>query len=259
MAKVILDICDKHDIPYVIMGGTLLGAVRHQGFIPWDDDLDLGMKRSDYQRFLEVAQEELEPPYSLHHYQTDENYIYPYIRIQDSRYALRREHTRNQTVQQLWVDIFPLDGVPENPLKRWYWEKTLYVLRGLRNLSCFDELVNVNKSYTGLKKHIVALGMKTNVQKYLNTTAILKRIDKFLMSWNLEDNPSIGNPMGGHWFKEVYPKDYYAETVELPFEDCYLKAPKDYEKILVQMYGDYQQLPPESDRNWHGTSLVKED
>lgn len=259
MAKMIIAICEKYDLEYFMMGGTLLGAKRHEGFIPWDDDLDIGLKRRDYETFMAVAESELSAPYSIHHHRNDKDYIYPYIRIQNDRISLRRENTRSKTIQKLWVDIFPLDGVPSSGFQRWRWEKTLYILRGLRNLSCFDELVNINKEYKGLKKVIVTLGLKTNIQKFLNTNAILYRLDNFLKKWSLEEESYIGNPMGGHWFKEVYPKSYYERTVLMTFEGVEMSAPVDYEKILVQMYGDYMQLPKEEDRNWHGTSLVRDE
>lgn len=259
MTQLIIAICEKYDLDYFMMGGTLLGAKRHGGFIPWDDDLDIGLKRDDYERFMEVAEKELEAPYSIHHHKNDPKHIYPYIRIENSTIALRRENTKNKTIQKLWVDVFPLDGVPAGGFKRFRWEKTLYVLRGLRNLSCFDQLVNVNKSYVGIKKIIVSLALRTNVQTWFNTNKILYRIDNFLKSYAIDKYPEIGNPMGGHWFKEVYPKSYYETSVPMDFEGVPMKAPVEYEKILIQMYGNYNQLPKEEERNWHGTSIVTEE
>lgn len=258
MANIIVNICQKYNLEYYIMGGTLLGAIRHQGFIPWDDDLDIGMKRSDYEKFMKIAEYELSAPYSIHHYKNDSSYIYPYIRIQNDSISLRRDNTKNKTVQNLWVDIFPLDGVPQGKVQRFAWEKTLYILRGLRNVSCFDELVNINKEYSGLKKLVVELAQRYNIQKFFNTNRILAKIDNYLKSWSLEDNSYIGNPMGGHWFKEVYPKEYYLKTVPVIFEGIELSAPIEYKKVLEKMYGDYMLLPKEEDRNWHGTSLIKE-
>jgi lipopolysaccharide cholinephosphotransferase len=155
------------------------------------------------------------------------------------------------------VDIFPLDGVPTGKVGNFVWKKKLTALRGLRNLSCFDELVNVNRSFPGVKGLIFKLGMDTNIQKYINTNKTLKSIDKYLAGYPLSKNNLIGNPMGGWWFKEIYPKNYYEKNVFLPFEDINISCPKEYKKILTQMYGDYMTPPPEEDRNQHGTSLVK--
>lgn len=257
MAKQVLAICEKHHIEVFALGGTLLGAVRHQGFIPWDDDLDLGMKRDEYERFLKVAPKELEEPYSLHTCYNDKSFLYSYIRIQNSDYGLCREYTKNKTVQDLWVDIFPLDGVPESGVRRKVWEGNLTVLRGLRNLSCFDELVNVHREFSGLKGLIYQLGMNTGVQNFLSTNLILKFIDRFLKSFKVTGESCIGNPMGGHWFHEVFPREVYDGVTYLPFEDIELPCPTGYRNILETMYGDYMELPPEDQRNWHGTSLVR--
>lgn len=257
MAKQILAICEKHDIEVFALGGTLLGAVRHQGFIPWDDDLDLGMKREDYERFLRIAPDELSAPLSLHTCYNDKDFLYPYIRVQNSDYGLQRDYTTNKTVQDLWVDIFPLDGVPAGGWRRKAWEGALTALRGLRNLSAFDALVNVQRSFSGLKGLIFTMGQKTGIQKLLPTIPILKAIDFVLKSKTVAGEECIGNPMGGHWFKEVFPKNVYDDVVFLPFEDIELPCPSGYETILRTMYGDYMELPPENMRNWHGTTLVR--
>lgn len=257
MAKQVLAICEKHDIEVFALGGTLLGAVRHQGFIPWDDDLDLGMKREEYERFLKVAPAELEDPYSLHTCYNDKGFLYPYIRIQNREYGLCREFTKNKTVQDLWVDIFPLDGVPERGGRRKGWELCLTALRGLRNLSCFDELVNVNREFRGVKGLIYKLGMNTGVQKLIPTNLVLKGIDRFLKHFKVAGESCIGNPMGGHWFHEVFPTEVYDGVVPMTFEDIELPCPTGYVEILTTMYGDYMALPPEDQRNWHGTSLVR--
>lgn len=256
MFKEFARICKKYGLTYYAMGGTLLGAVRHEGFIPWDDDLDVGLEREDYEKFLKAAEKELSAPFSIVHIHNDEKYIYPYARIENSDIKLRREFTKNKTVQSLWVDIFPLDGAPSGGVKRFFWEKHLFVLRGLRNLSCFDELVNITKEYHGIKKIMVQAGMKTNIGNLLNTHKLLLKLDKYLKKWKLTDNPCIGNPMGSAWFKEVYPKEYYESVVELKFEDTTISCPVAYKKVLTQMYGDYMTPPKEQDRNSHGTSVA---
>ena len=256
MLKEINKICERHNLTYYALGGTLLGAVRHNGFIPWDDDLDIGFKRDEYEAFWTYAEKELPSPLKAVYLKNDLDYIYAYGRITNPNIRLYRDLTKNRTVQDLWVDIFPLDIIPERGFQRFVWEKEFYILRGIRNVSCFSEIVDTTKRYHGLKKFIVYLAMNCKIEKLFNTHKAITRLDKFLTSWASKKDRCIGNPLGSWWYKEIFQKEYYDECIKLPFEDIELTCPKEYDAILTQMYGDYMTPPPEDNRNKHGTSLA---
>ena len=107
-------ICRKHGIRYFAFWGTLLGAVRHQGFIPWDDDIDIGMPRDDYEKFITYARKELQSPYELKTFDTDENYQQYIIRIINNQVEISRNDALTNRNDNIWIDIFPLDGMPNN-------------------------------------------------------------------------------------------------------------------------------------------------
>ncbi len=256
MLKEIDKICQRHNLTYFALGGTLLGAVRHHGFIPWDDDLDIAFKRADYELFMKTAEEELPAPYRVINHKNDPDHIYAYGRVIDPRVKLIREKTRNQTIQSLWVDVFPLDTAPGYGLKKILWEKEFYILRGLRNLACFSELVNLDKEYHGLKKFIVNLALKTNIEDRFDIHKSVLRLDRFLVSKSENNDTRIGNPLGAWWYKELFPKQWFEDVTRLPFEDIKINCPKEYDAVLTQMYGDYMTPPPVSERKGHGASIL---
>ena len=114
-------ICDKHNIHYTPIGGTLLGTIRHKGFIPWDDDIDVGMLREEYNKFLEVAKDELRPEFFLQTYETDPNYPKALARlcVNGTRYMLKWEKDAD-IHHGVFTDIFPYDNSPNDKLQQMY-------------------------------------------------------------------------------------------------------------------------------------------
>ena len=145
MLKKVKEICNKNHITYFLSGGTLLGAVRHGGFIPWDDDVDIAMPRPDYERFLKAAEQEFEYPYEILTPDKDSSYLFPFAKIIDKRAKVKTTSRKNEQVWNVWVDIFPLDSMPKNKIHFTLRKYHILYRRMMFMFSCFDDMVSVNK------------------------------------------------------------------------------------------------------------------
>ena len=136
--KQFLEICEKHALTYYMLGGTLLGAVRHKGFIPWDDDIDIGMPRPDYEKFLKLATYDLKPPYQLHTlFQNRGEYNYYYARVENPETRVLRKMAIEDVHIPAWIDVFPLDGVPNDAHNRDKWIRKCSVRKAFLTHSSF--------------------------------------------------------------------------------------------------------------------------
>ena len=133
-------ICDKHKLNYFIAAGTLLGSVRHGGFIPWDDDVDIGMYRGDYESFIQIAEYELNYPYKIHTFTNCHNHHYLFAHMIDERYTVRRLGSMDERIENVWIDIFPYDGLPKGMLKSSIVYLRLLFYRFCYHMAYFDKI-----------------------------------------------------------------------------------------------------------------------
>lgn len=252
-------VCEQLDMPYYLMGGTLLGAVRHKGFIPWDDDVDVALTRPDYERFLREAGALLPPEYRLSTFENDPEHTRYLTRIEWDTVKVLETGFEQAHVNSAWIDIFPLDGMPDNALRRRFHGLHLLALRALLQFSQFDTMVNLKlKNRPWYESVLVWFGAKTHFGRHLDTKKQLRKIDRSLKKYDYARCSYLVNFMGAYKLKEMFPKSCYGNGGWYEFEGMRLHGPADYDTILTQMYGDYMAPPPEDQRNKHETKVVDE-
>lgn len=251
IVKQVIEICAKYNLKHYMLGGTMLGAIRHKGFIPWDDDIDLGMPREDYERFLEVAQLELEPNLKLVNYKTDPNYHYYITRILDTETKVEEERIGNENrYTNASIDIFPIDGTPNNSfLRRIYFFRVLYH-RALMSL-CYKDSIDRRRPRGKAERLLLWVMERMPIEKLTTPYKQKEKIDKLLRKQKVEGAEYIGNIMGAYRTKEIVPSYFYGEGKMYQFEDIELRGMDKFDEYLTWTYGDYMKLPPEDKRKTH--------
>lgn len=251
IVKEVVRICDAHGFRYFMLGGTMLGAIRHKGFIPWDDDIDLGMPRDDYEAFLQVAPNELAEHLKVVNYRNDPNYMYYITRIQDTDTKVVEERIGNDNkYTHASIDIFPIDGTPNNPLlRKLYFFRVLYH-RALMSL-CYKDSIDRKRKRSKKEQLLLWVMEHIPVEKLTTPYKQKCKIDKLLRKQKVAGSKYIGNIMGAYRTREIVPAEFYGEGAYYPFEDIQLRGMAMADEYLTHTYGDYMQLPPEDQRKTH--------
>lgn len=254
----LIDMFEEENISYYILGGTMLGAVRHKGFIPWDDDVDIGIERRDYERFLKVCSKKLPEHLKIRTYKDRSYHHYYYARLVDTRYHIRRMGSITERQEELWIDLFPLDGMPDGKIETAIHKARLLITRLLYHMSCFDK-VNVKRPGRPLPDRIIIkFLMITHLGSSWDSKKLLDKIDKLLKKYPVEKSKYVFNFMGStHAFREIFTRKCFSKNTTYDFEDMKLVGPKNYDFYLTKLYGDYMKLPPENERNVHAEEFVE--
>lgn len=255
MVKEVDRICKKYNLIYNIDGGTLLGAVRHKGFIPWDDDLDVNMPRSDYEKFCEIAQKELGNAYFLQTWDTEPNYGMTFAKIRVNHTIFLEGVAQNVDVHQgIWIDIFPLDTITDNV----FMQKVL-----TKKAVFYRLLLQIKKDYIieapTLAKKMVLLFLKF-IALFTSPRFLKRKIQKLQNRYQDKETHSLVDYSSVFFTKMVYDKKMMSQYATYSFEGETLTGIKDYDAYLTYLYGDYMTPPPKDSReNRHGIIKVEFD
>ena len=244
IAKEIKRVCDLHNINYFLDSGTLLGAVRHKGFIPWDDDLDIGMLFEDYTKFIEEASYDLSDLYFVQTWDNDPYYPLPFLKVRKKGTSFREKKSNNKELDGVYVDVFPylrFDGSFDK--QKTIARKLMFIFRILL-MKCGNKPWSTDTGFS-IGKVVFYIPFKI-ISLFFTKKKLIKKYKKIL--------PVLDYDTKLQYLVCAEPKPYYYESkwakelVELQFEDCSFKCSKYYHEILTSYYGTYMQLPPESER-----------
>lgn len=239
MLEEFIRICEKHNLKYCLDGGSVIGAIRHKGFIPWDDDIDISLPRPDFQRFLGIAQKELKSPYFLQYGTTDPEHSQAYACIRNNATsAIDVLWTRygKRFSMGIGLDIFPFDYVPESKAK----------LNGMlwRNKQIL-RLYNYVFSHTltGWRKWVVR-PVFVILYRLIGPARLIRWRDRNFAAYTAEAAPRYGNLVLclGHE-RAIFPKELFATRVKVPFEYIDAYVPGGYEEYLAHAYGANWRTP----------------
>ena len=244
MLKYIDEICRENNIEYYLSGGTLLGAIRHKGFIPWDDDVDICLPYKDYRKLIEILKQD--GKYNVHNPYDDENYYYLFTKLTDKRTILIEDNFNRIKDLGIFLDIFPLYHLPnsdeeyknlcdtikklEKQYFRFYGFEKYYYNR--------SKIKRIIKAIAFFPQFIFKKIFKNNRNKILD---LFEQNDKI-------ETDYIGNPAPPCSYRNRFSIDVFEDKIEADFENIKAYAPVKYDEFLTTCYGDYMQLPPEDQR-----------
>ncbi|MBO0477313.1 LicD family protein [Vagococcus sp. DIV0080] len=243
-------ICEENKLKYTIAFGTMIGSVRHQGFIPWDDDIDVVMPIEDYKRFKELSTDKLSDKYFLQDSETDPGFIYPYMKIRLNNSCMVNPLSKKYKYKNkgIYMDIFPVNYLPKNKIVQKFQKYSLTIIGHIITTFCF-ETVKMGRTFPQkcaklllwifnkvipykvllfMHNKIVSIGKKETAKKYcIYCSEEMGFMDKYTLDL-----------------------DYFEDRILLPFEDSKFYMPKNYDEIMTHIYGDYMAIPKE--KKTHG-------
>lgn len=234
--KVVDKFCVENEITYFMCGGTLIGAIRHEGFIPWDDDIDIMMKRDDYERFIELFAKE-KSYYKVYSHILQKDYPHAYAKVADERTVLL--NGINGAIKMgINIDVFPIDDLPndEKEIKHLV-EKSI-----LLNRKLLLKQIKLSKKRSLIKNVIILIGKI--LYSPISVHELLVQLNTNAVKYRGCKGEKCADLVAGFGYKEIQDRKNLSKVIKLQFEDAKFMAPIGYDNYLKGMYGDYMILPP---------------
>lgn len=247
------DICKKNNLNYYMAYGTMLGAIRHKGYIPWDDDIDIYMERSHYEEFIKIIRncETTIPEWCNILTISPDTYYYPFAKLVDSRTVAKMDS--NVTEHGVWIDIFPIDGVPNNVIISHIFCFYCHFLRAI--------IIAMTTDFSSKKlgKKVIYKKILATIAEIIGKNKIANIYNEVCKKYNVKDHEYVASLSGAYSSRERMPKNVYFERATYEFEEYHFSGAKNYKEYLSQLYGDFMKLPPEEKRRIHSIIAWKRD
>lgn len=242
------DICEENSINYFLLGGSALGAVRHSGFIPWDDDIDIGLLRNDFDKFIKVVKNLKNVPFCIEYGVIQNVHVSVLLRIRDNATTgIILDEYKHRLGGGIFIELYPFDNVPDSRLLRKNQQKISSILSHLMLYK------NDYNNYTGIKKYLLLLTRKIPLDK------LWKWYMKNCIFFNKRSTLYVGRPATPTYDKAVgsFKREELENTIFWKFENTELRIPRDYDSFLKQSFGiNYMELPPINKRGMHHEHIV---
>lgn len=242
-------VCEKYNITYHASGGTLLGTIRHKGYIPWDDDIDITMLREDYNKLLEVADKEFSAPYFFQTAYNDVGYNNGHAQLRNSNTTaiLKSSNCKLKYNQGIFIDIFPLDNIPDDVAE---------FARQKEKINFLNKLLAMTVRYPcSPNKNIVKTILHYIASPFIPYRKVYKKLEQVCAQYNNTETKRVGLLSFMPNQENLYfPKYAFNKTVNVPFEMTEIAIPEGYDELLKIQYGNYMEMRKEN--SYHGGLII---